>query len=152
LIEESLHICGHSVQSEWKRAATLEGCSIPVRLTLSHNALSRAMNATLPIDSTPVSDLPTVYKTYSGTDFVIGLFICLGACHACYATDAAELKRSNCRSISRKRCWSQHHETRPCTQRAHTSEPKAERLASSALARRIGTVHHQSARREHPCS
>ena len=37
------------------------------------------MNSTLPIDSTPVSDLPTVYKTYSTTDFLIGLFICLGA-------------------------------------------------------------------------
>lgn len=35
------------------------------------------MNSTL-VDSTPVTDLPTVYKSYSAVDFVIGLFICLG--------------------------------------------------------------------------
>ena len=31
------------------------------------------------VGSTPVQDLPTVYKTYTATDFLIGLFICLGA-------------------------------------------------------------------------
>lgn len=31
------------------------------------------------IDSTPVSELPTVYKTYTTGDFLIGLAICVGA-------------------------------------------------------------------------
>lgn len=35
------------------------------------------MNSTI-IDNTPVSELPTVYKSYSAADFLIGLAICLG--------------------------------------------------------------------------
>ena len=35
-------------------------------------------NTTL-IDSTPLSDLDTVYRSYSTLDFIIGLLICVGA-------------------------------------------------------------------------
>lgn len=65
------------------RPSTLCHSLHPANLRLCELAVeaSAAMNSTL-VDDTPVADLPTVYKTYSSTDFVIGLFICLGECRA----------------------------------------------------------------------
>lgn len=56
---------------------------MPLDFVSAGHAVKTRMNSTLTdvpdVGSTPVADLPTVYKTYTATDFLIGLFICLGA-------------------------------------------------------------------------
>jgi hypothetical protein len=74
--------------SEYFLKLRKQGCGVPVKRETRSSwtgllSWPNAMNAnsTLPgtdISDIPVSELPTVYRTYTVKDFLIGLAICLG--------------------------------------------------------------------------